>query len=461
MRRLLLILLLVSTATLATEIYGPRAMAMGGAQVALVEDGTAVYWNPAALGRRDIIFAADPVWGFTVADNITEQMNAFQDCYSNPPDTTDPNELIGFIDDFSSALDDFNKPGTGVTGNMHVGVTAMIGPIGVSWINVTKMEIGPGMDSQTSRLIDEQYFNTGPQYQREIMIRTLYQKGLLTTQEFNLLRNQGWYTTPNDNIGLSENMSMIVVSGFSQHDFGVTYAYSFKLGRHDFLAIGGTAKFIYGQRYDNELKVLSGGKLDPDVFTTGPNWLFTNVLGLDAVATGYGFSMDIGVQAMLGRFIHLGVVGRNIIPTEINWDSDSLEPTKLDPQVRFGLGFELFDSLTIAMDIDALETDYTVTARVIENNVWIEKEIVVDRVRDLSFGVEWNIADIFAIRAGINTNYNTLIEDQAKTTFLATLGFGVKIGDIFHIDLAVMTNEFSAGEHNSTLGGSFSIGFAL
>ncbi len=461
MRRSLLILLLVSTAVLATEIYGPRAMAMGGAQVALVEDGTAVYWNPAALGRRDLIFAADPVWGFAVADNITEQMNAFRDFYSNPPDTSDPNELIAFIGDFSDTLKGFNEPGTGVTGNMHVGVTTMIGPIGVSWINVTKMEIGPGMDSQTSRLIDEKYFNTGPEYQRQAMITALYQAGLLTRAEYDRLDRQGWRTEPNDDIGLLENMSMIAVTGFSQHDFGVTYAHSFKLGRHDFLAVGGTAKFIYGQRYDNKLSVLSGGKLDPDAFTTGPNWLFTNVLGLDAVATGYGFSMDLGVQAMLGRFIHLGVVGRNIIPMEINWDSDSLEPTRLDPQVRFGLGFEFFDSLTIAMDIDALETDYTVTARVIENNVLIEKEIVVDRVRDLSFGVEWSIADVFAIRAGFNTNYNSLIEDKAKATFLATLGFGVKIGDIFHLDLAVMTNRFSAGEHNSTLGGSFSLGFAL
>ncbi|MCK4594260.1 hypothetical protein KAU45_07145, partial [bacterium] len=191
MRRSLLILLLVSTAVLATEIYGPRAMAMGGAQVALVEDGTAVYWNPAALGRRDLIFAADPVWGFAVADNITEQMNAFRDFYSNPPDTSDPNELIAFIGDFSDTLKGFNEPGTGVTGNMHVGVTTMIGPIGVSWINVTKMEIGPGMDSQTSRLIDEKYFNTGPEYQRQAMITALYQAGLLTRAEYDRLDRQG------------------------------------------------------------------------------------------------------------------------------------------------------------------------------------------------------------------------------------------------------------------------------
>ncbi|HUT99070.1 MAG TPA: conjugal transfer protein TraF [bacterium] len=462
MRRVCAILCVMAATVTATEIYGPRAMAMGGALVAIVEDGTAAYWNPAALGREDITFSADPVWGFTVADNITECMNEFESFYSNPPSTSNPNELIGFVNDFSDALKRFNDPGTGVIGNMHVGVTSTIGPIAVSWVNMTKMEIGPGMDSQTSRLIDEHYFNDGPDYQRQAMITALRQAGLLTQAEYNRLMLQGWRTTANDMIGLSENKSEIAVSGFSEHDIGVSYAHSFPLGRYDFLSVGGTAKFIYGLRYNNDMGVLTDtGKLDSDVFATGPNWLFNNILGLDAASTGYSFSMDLGVQMMLGRFFHLGIVGHNIIPLDITWSNDALDPTPLDTQIRFGLGFELFDSLTLAMDVDALETEYTVKTRVLVNNAWVEKEIVVDKVRDLSFGVEWMIADIFAIRAGFNTNYNSLIEDQAKATFLASLGFGVQVGDIFHFDLAVMTNQFSAGEHDSTLGASVSLGFAI
>ena len=461
MRLPLVILCVLSAMSFATEIYGPRAMALGGALVSIVEDGTAAYWNPAALGSRDLTFAADPVWGFTVADNITERMNEFKDFYSNPPDTSNPNELIGFVNDFSEALKRFNDPGTGVIGNMHVGVTSMIGPIAVSWVNMTKMEIGPGMDSQTSRLIDERYFNEGSLPQRMGIIIALYQAGLLTGTEYNRLVSQGWRTTPNDMIGLSENKSEIAVSGYSEHDIGVSYAYSFPLGRYDFLAVGGTAKFIYGLKYANGLSVLTEGSLDPDVFATGPNWLFSNVLGLDAAATGYSFSMDLGVQMMLGRFFHLGIAGHNIIPLDITWSDDSLDPTPLDTQLRLGVGFEFFDSLTLAMDVDALETEYTVKTRVLVNNDWVEKEIVVDRVRDLSLGLEWVIADMFAVRAGFNANYNALIEDQAKATFLASLGLGVKVGDIFHFDFAVMTNQFSAGEHDSTLGASVSLGFAI
>src|SRR4030042_3499775 len=96
MRRACAILCVLAAAVTATEIYGPRAMAMGGALVAIVEDGTAAYWNPAALAREDVTFSADPVWGFTVADNITERMNEFEDFSSHPPDTSNPNDLFGF-----------------------------------------------------------------------------------------------------------------------------------------------------------------------------------------------------------------------------------------------------------------------------------------------------------------------------------------------------------------------------
>jgi len=221
MRRVCAILCVLAAAVTATEIYGPRAMAMGGALVAIVDDGTAAYWNPAALGREDVTFSADPVWGFTVADNITECMNEFKDFYINPPDTSNPTELIGFVNDFSRALNHFNDPGTGVIGNMHVGVTSQIGPVAVSWVNMTKMEIGPGMDSQTSRLIDDHYFNDGSVYERQAMITALRQAGLLTLAEYNRLAAQGWRTTPGDMIGLSENKSEIAVSGFSEHDIGV------------------------------------------------------------------------------------------------------------------------------------------------------------------------------------------------------------------------------------------------
>ncbi len=459
MRRLTFVLVLtLAISAGALEIYGPRAMGMGGAQVALVDDGTCAYWNPGAFGRGDTTFEASPVWGFTVADNITEVMNEFEDFFRRANDLPpDPIHIAAFVDEFQEALEGFNDPGVGVIGNMHAGVTAKIGSIGFSWVDITKIEVGPWADTHTSRLISTTYLDSAAE------IVALYAAGLLTQAEYNRLAGQGWRTIAGDGIGLEDdNLSVISIDGFAQHDIAASYGYAWKLGNRrsgDFIGIGGSAKFIFGERfYASPRLVEAGSGLDPAALVTGPNWLFENVFGLDTSTTGYGFSMDLGIQGQVGEFFHFGILGRNLIPFEIAWQ-DGSTPTKIDPMIRIGIAFEPFTGLNLAIDVDALEKNYTVS--VFNPITQREEEIVVDKVRDLSIGVEWDIAEIFAVRAGINTNYNALLEDKANANFLATIGFGFNIVGVLQFDLAVMTNQFSSGEHNSTLGGSASLGISL
>ncbi|MBD3401199.1 MAG: hypothetical protein GF399_12830 [Candidatus Coatesbacteria bacterium] len=449
MKRIVTAILILCAVVGATEIYGPRSMGLGGAMVALVDDGTAAYWNPAAFGRRDLIFGADPTWGFGVKDGITEQMNNFRDYYESADELPmDPAQIQNFIIDFQGALEDFNEPGVGVIGNMHAGFATQIGPVAVSWVDMTKLEIGPWVDTYTARLISTTYLDSFEE------IVALYGGGLLTTAEFNTLAAQGWRTIEGDGIGLEDdNMSVINSTGFAQHDFAATYAHSFDLKRDNYIAIGASAKFIYAQRYNHQIPF----QLE-DALTTGPNWLFENILNVGPSSTGTSFSMDLGVQGFVGDFFHFGIMGRNIIPLEIEWDNGD-PSTPLDPQVRIGVAFEPIEGLNLALDIDALEVEYTI--RTYDPLTGETIQIPVDKVRDLSFGVEWSLADIFDLRAGINTNYNSLIEEQADANFLGCFGFGIHIGEIFHFDLGVMTNTFSSGDHNSHLGGSVALGFAL
>jgi|GEM_PF-3518205 len=461
MRRLTFVLVLVLAVSVgALEIYGPRALGMGGAQVALVDDGTCVYWNPGAFGRGDNIFEASPVWGFAVADNITEAMNKFEDTFGDNRELpTDPAQyetfFNGVLTDVENSLDGFNEPGVGVIGNMHAGVTAKIGSIGFSWVDITKIEVGPWADTRRIRLIPINYLDS------QAEIYALHAAGELTAAQYNLLGSQGWRTIIGDGIGMDDNQSVISIDGFAQHDIAASYGYSWRLGNRrsgDFIGVGGSAKFILGERFRNSIDLVKAGQLDPANLVTGPNWLFENVFGIDSTTSGYGFSMDIGVQGQVGEFFHFGILGRNLIPFEIKWQ-DGSTPTRIDPMVRIGVAFEPFTGLNLAIDIDALEKDYTVS--VYNPVTQREEDIVVDKVRDLSVGVEWDIAEIFAIRAGINTNYNSLIEDKARANFLATFGFGINVVGVLQFDLAVMTNQFSAGEHNSTLGGSASLGISL
>ncbi|MCX7021190.1 MAG: hypothetical protein NTW26_02740 [bacterium] len=55
--KLLLLLTAALLPALALPIYGPRAMALGGAYVALADDEASVYYNPAGMAAAGDYFA--------------------------------------------------------------------------------------------------------------------------------------------------------------------------------------------------------------------------------------------------------------------------------------------------------------------------------------------------------------------------------------------------------------------
>ncbi|MGE5599770.1 MAG: hypothetical protein ACM3XS_10355, partial [Bacteroidota bacterium] len=76
MKRCLILLvalvLVLSTASLASAAelgIGARAIGMGGAYVAVADDGTAAYWNPAAITQIKIVGITP---SFAGAGNWTE-----------------------------------------------------------------------------------------------------------------------------------------------------------------------------------------------------------------------------------------------------------------------------------------------------------------------------------------------------------------------------------------------------
>ena len=68
---------------------GARALGMGGAFVAVADDGTAAYWNPAglgSLGKREVSFMHTSVSGnkFTDAGDFESGHNLLSFVYPNP-----------------------------------------------------------------------------------------------------------------------------------------------------------------------------------------------------------------------------------------------------------------------------------------------------------------------------------------------------------------------------------------
>src|SRR5512139_827262 len=81
-----LIVLPVASHAAQFAVFGPRALGMGGASVAAVNDSSAVYWNPAALAdfrKTDIRLSA----GAAARDyaDLNQKWSDISDIYSGGP----------------------------------------------------------------------------------------------------------------------------------------------------------------------------------------------------------------------------------------------------------------------------------------------------------------------------------------------------------------------------------------
>jgi hypothetical protein len=460
------------------NLFGSRALSMGGAQVALVNDATAAYWNPAAFGNQANFSTTDTAFGFAAMDNLTQYVTSLDQYYQlrdelseKYPDFEDyfannSEEAHRYVDDIVASLNAFNEPGVGVVWNLHSGVATRVGPAVFSWLYENRLEVGPWVDTHLSRLIPSEYLQSPDN------VIALYTEGLLTEEELRLLwpgydpdnPDRGAFAgdEPDNAIGLEDNQSLITFSGLVLNNIALSYGYSFELGRDEYIAVGASLKYIHGERNGDSVSILNDidlGDFDPSILDVGGNLILNNIFTLESLATGSGFSIDIGVQGKLGEHFRYGLLARNIIPTEISWNDPRFTPTPINPELRLGAAYEPFEGLNLAMDLDILAVEYL--SYVYNPLTGVEEDSIPYTERNIALGAEWNIEGIFDLRAGVSTNYNALFEETSPGTFILSAGVGFNIGEILHMDLAVMSNLVTPRDSDASLGGSFSLGFAM
>jgi hypothetical protein len=477
-KRIILCAIIISIPAVGMDVFGTRALGMGGAQVALVDDATAAFWNPAAFGNQDSFSTTESIFGFSGEDNLTQYVSGlyrFYDLRDTLPQTyedfqeyMDENseEAHRQLDEIIGSLDSFNDPGVGVAWDLHSGVATRVGPAVVSWLYENHLEVGPWVDTHLSRLIPSEYLQSPDN------VIALHDEGLLSDEELALLwpgydpdyPNRDLFVgdTSGNSIGLEENRSLITLSGIVTNTVGVSYGYSFELTRDDYIAVGGTLKFIHGERGGDSVAILSGtdvSDLDPSIFDVGQNWILNNMFTLRTIATGSGFSMDLGVQGRLGERFRYGLLARNLIPTRLAWDDPRFEPTEINPELRLGAAYMIVEGLNLALDLDLLPVDY-LSCRY-NPLTGVEEDAVAYHERSLALGAEYDLAGIFTVRAGMSTNYNALFEEASPAKFVLSAGVGFNIGEVFHVSLAMMSNLIRPKEVDASLGGSLSLGFTL
>jgi hypothetical protein len=109
--------------------FGPRAMGMGGAQVAIAQGPLAAYWNPAGLGQLydttgfEAVGTGQAQFTGTILRGANDLNQVAQDCSSGGAGCTDAN--------IQSALNDLSQPRNGILVNLGAGIDAKVGPVTV------------------------------------------------------------------------------------------------------------------------------------------------------------------------------------------------------------------------------------------------------------------------------------------------------------------------------------------
>lgn len=349
-------------------VVGPRALGMGGASVAAVNDATAVYWNPAALADVRVVDIRIPAEA-GAADHV-----GLKDTWSRLNDIDAQVQAFdpAAIDETISLLQDLDKPNTGADVNASAGLLVSI-PIAKSALAISALGFGYAGLYPTIDTLNDQPNPTMPG------------------------------PAPNPNF-VGNNNSAVTGIGIVATEPAVSFATSFA----DTVFLGVNAKMIYAETYVNSTTIRS------NTFNN-----FFDDLKNSKTSTNKG-SIDAGILYVPVQSFRIGVVGRDLnspsFPVEGVFAEkqangsvsqvSKLDEIKFDPQCRAGLAWLPFKTFTLAVDYDLTRNKTLVPGYEDQTAaIGLEKTFLSEYI-NLRIGAYENTAD-----------------SDAKTVYTAGLGF--------------------------------------
>ena len=435
-------------------IVGPRALGMGGANVAVANDSTASYWNPAAFGffkneeggdygKRKWSGAADAGFGASIHEDLGEQINRIMDydfttLGGNVPAAKVPdflklvNELKLFNDNENSALTvNFNAAASAQASHYGFGayVFADISARGdLDLVNIAPGTTG-GANIVTalstagtfgSAPVGDYYFSSAEKTALEARITALGGDWAVgtTAADFVQAVDYGLSLVPAADVPadiadvtvnvatvasdagtgntFDTNTSSLHFRGLAIAEFPITFGYAIT---PDF-AIGGNVKYMKARVYNTDVPVFNTDFGDALSAAT------------DSYADSSNVGLDVGLLYRFGNDLRVGLVGRNInspsfdmTPRAGSGDADSLTE---DVQIRAGVAYKPLDFVTLAVDMDLLENDTTAGGSY--------------KSRNLGGGVEVSLLKVLQLRAGA---YKNLSESDIGAVYTAGLGLNL------------------------------------
>ena len=454
-------------------IMGPRALGMGGAGVAVTNDASASYWNPAAYGffsdkekkkddygKRDLSATLPVGIGVSIHENLGEEIDKIlQFNFANisggggipASGVSDFLQLVNELQQFDA------NENRAINATLHGGLAIQVGHFGIGGYAFGDISARGDLD-----LINISPFSTGGTftvadftdptaygYAGTSGVYTYYdQPGSPASADVAtyLTGTLGWSGTDAQNFvdatdyGLTQAVAggtvlppdiltqiqnvaalgdLAAGSGgeLANNESALIFRgllvaeFPVTYGRAfgEKLAIGGNIKAMQARAYNTKVTV----------FDTN----FSNAL--DAAQNSYiessTFGVDLGALYRPNNWLRLGIVGRNL-------NSPTFEMIPLTPggedsikdsmQIRAGLALKPLNSLTLAADLDLTQNESTIPS-------------LTDKYKSQNVGVglEYSLLNFLKIRGGAYTN---IAESDIGPVLTAGLGLNLWL---MHIDI--------------------------
>ncbi|MEE8589555.1 MAG: conjugal transfer protein TraF [Sulfurimonadaceae bacterium] len=371
------------------ETLGYKSISMGGASVASSTGSIATYNNPALLGKTPYTLEVSLGGGIGTYDHgALASITKLDDS--------------GFIDTLDKASQDVTTltaadrqnliDGTGIIIDMD-GNAVTVTPQGYLAAQVSGFGFGVfgGSDSAVTAVVDQAhdqlYFDNNGIY------LDLYGTPITQTQ----------YEDESIEYAINNDLTYLDVTGAVLAEVPIAYGHNFEttLGN---IMVGGALKYMQAITYTDRLKIDNSEEDGDD-------------LKKDKTSSNFGLDLGVAYQPSFSYDLTFGLVAKNLNSPEFDFHDGS--KYTIDPLVRAGIAYNIFDSLEVAADIDLTSN------KVLTDG--LESQMV-------GGGLNYEPFESFfalSLRAGLMQNLHS--GDKAGLIYTAGMGIGVKW---FQIDLS-------------------------
>jgi len=408
-------IMLVSASSLHAikfETLGYKSISMGGAAVASSTGSLATYNNPALLAKAP----------YTVEVSLGAGISAYDHGVGASAKEL---EDTGFIDTVDKLSEDINKitdadkdvlvAGKDVVLDMN-GESVTVAPQAYIGAQVGRFGFGiyGGSDATATAIVSEQH--------DQLYIESKDQNG--STVYYDALKydpnnptdpvatvTKAEYEQSSIEYALNNDLTYLHVIGAALVEVPIAYGHNFETNLGNFM-VGGALKYMQAITYTDIFKIDDSGD-------SGEN------VRHDKRSSNFGLDLGFAYQPSFSYDLTFGLVAKNLNAPK--FDIYNGDTYKVDPLVRAGVAYNIFESLEVAADLD-------LTRNKTFNN----------EVDSQMFGTGLNyepFKSFFALSLRGGLMYNLDTDDKAGLIYTAGLGIGVKW---FQLDLSGQTSGRSS-----------------